>query len=159
MGFDFTGLGSAFDFAGGLLDRFFPKQMTESDRAEMQAQLSQAIDERDTKRDEFKRDVLVAELGQDDKFTKRARPSIIYAGLVFIFLVHVLFPLLFILIVSFSTSDKPMPALPALALPEQFWWAWTGICSVWVMGRSAEKGGMAGKVVTMITGNKKTWSK
>lgn len=155
MGLDFTGLGSAFDFAGGLLDRFFPKQMTEADRASMQAQLSRAIDERDMQRDALKRDIIVAEMGQADNYTKRARPSVVYMGLVFIGLVHVVFPMVFYFAGMFKAD---MPILPDLALPQEFWWAWGGVCSVWMVGRSAEKTtaakGTAGKVISMITGNK-----
>jgi len=152
---DLTGIGSAFDFAGGLLDRFFPKKMDESERLAMQAQLSEAIYSRDVQRDQAKRDVMVAEMGQEDKFTKRARPSVVYMGLVFIGLVHVVFPMGFYFSGLFKAS---MPTLPALCLPQEFWWAWTGICSVWVIGRSAEKTttakGAAGKVLSMITGSK-----
>lgn len=155
MGLDLTGLGSAFDFAGGLLDRFFPKQMTEADRADMQAKLSQAIDERDVQRDAFKRDVIVSEMGQSDKVTKWARPSIVYAGIAFIGLVHVLFPILFYCAGFFRAE---MPTLPELSLPDQFWWCWTGVCSVWMIGRSAEKTvqakGTTAKVISMITGSK-----
>ena len=152
---DLAGVGSAFDFAGSLLDRFFPKKMDESDRLAMQAQLSQAIDQRDVDRDAQKRDILVAEMGQDDAFTKRARPAVVYMGLVFIGLVHVVFPILFYLAGLFKAA---VPELPAICLPQEFWWAWSGICSVWVLGRSAEKTvqtkGAAGKVLSMITGNK-----
>lgn len=155
MGLDFTGLGSAFDFAGGLLDRFFPKKMDETERMAMQAQLSQAIDQRDVDRDAQKRDIIVAEMGQADAYTKRARPSVVYMGLVFIGLVHVVFPMIFYFAGLFKTS---MPTLPDLTLPQEFWWAWTGVCSVWMIGRSAEKTaqvkGAAGKVLSMITGSK-----
>lgn len=157
MGLDLTGLGSAFDFAGGLLDRFFPKQMTEADRAAMQAKLSQAIDERDVQRDALKRDIIVSEMNQADAYTKRARPSVVYMGLVFIGLVHVVFPMVFYFAGLFKTE---MPTLPSLALPQEFWWAWGGVCSVWMVGRSAEKTaqakGAAAKVISMITGNKGT---
>ena len=154
MGLDLTGLGSAFDFAGGLLDRFFPKKLDESERVAMQAQLSQAIDQRDVERDAQKRDIIVAEMGQADVFTKRARPSIVYVGLVFIGLVHVVFPIVFYLAGLFKTT---MPDLPVLSLPQEFWWAWTGVCSVWMIGRSAEKTvqakGAAAKMLSLITGN------
>ncbi len=155
MGIDLTGLGSAFDFAGGLLDRFFPKKLNEAEKLSMQAQLSQAIDQRDVERDAQKRDVIVAELKQDDKYTKRARPTVVYMGLMFIGLIHVVFPMVFYLAGLFKTT---MPTLPDLVLPQEFWWAWSGICSVWVMGRSAEKAtaakGATGKILSMITGSK-----
>jgi len=88
---------------------------------------------------------MVAEMQQADTFTKRARPCLVYAGLVFIFLVHVAFP-----IIAYLSKET----LPALSLPEEFWWAWSGVCGVWVLGRSAEKRGASGKLVGMITGSK-----
>lgn len=152
---DLTGIGTAFEFAGGLLDRFFPKKMDESERLAMQAQLSLAIDERDVQRDAQKRDIIVAEMGQGDAFTKRARPSVVYMGLVFIGLVHVVFPMVFYFAGLFKSS---MPILPDLSLPQEFWWAWTGVCSVWMIGRSTEKTttakGASGKILSMITGSK-----
>lgn len=155
MGLDLTGLGSAFDFAGGLLDRFFPKQMSEKDRMAIHGQLSQAIDQRDVERDGQKRDIIVAEMAQADTFTKRARPSVVYMGLVFIGLVHVVFPMVFYFAGLFKAT---MPILPQLTLPQEFWWAWTGVCSVWMIGRSAEKTaqakGAVSKVLSMITGSK-----
>jgi hypothetical protein len=151
MSLDLTGLGSAFDFAGGLLDRFFPKKMDEEERTAVQAQLASAIDERDAKRDEHKQDIIVSELNQKDAYTKRARPSVVYMGLLFIFLVHVLFPIAFYFAGLFKQTP---PELPQLSLPTEFWWAWSGICTTWVLGRSAEKRGASGKLLSMITGSK-----
>ena len=69
----------------------------------------------------------------------------VYSGLFFIFLVHVAFP-----IIAYITKEK----LPALSLPAEFWWAWTGVCGIWVIGRSAEKRSVKGKLIGMITGGK-----
>ena len=38
--------------------------------------------------------VLVAELNQGDNYTKRARPTVVYAGLLFIGINYVLFPII-----------------------------------------------------------------
>lgn len=145
MGLDISGLGSVADFAKGLVDKFLPDKMSDAEKAQAQIQLQEVLDRRENALIESQKSIIVAEMQQSDNYTKRARPTLVYAGLLFIFLVHVAFP-----IVAFFTS-KPMPAL---TLPTEFWWAWSGVCGVWVMGRSAEKRGMAGKVVGLITGNK-----
>jgi hypothetical protein len=103
------------------------------------------VEKREASLVDAQKSIIVSEMQQGDTYTKRARPTLVYAGLFFIFLVHVLFP-----IAAFFTN-KPMPTL---LLPTEFWWAWSGVCGVWVLGRSAEKKGAAGKLVSMITGGK-----
>ena len=146
MGFDLTGIGSVASFAKSVVERVFPPKMTDAEKAQAEMQLQEMLQERETQVIDAQKSIMVAEMQQSDAFTKRARPSIVYAGLVFIFLVHVLFP-----IVSWFSKET----LPALVLPEQFWWAWTGVCSVWILGRSAEKRGVQSKLVGMITGGGK----
>lgn len=89
--------------------------------------------------------VLVAELNQSDNYTKRARPTVVYAGLAFIFFNYCLVPAI--------QSFCPDVTVAAFELPNAFWGAWGGITSTWVIGRSAEKRGVRNKVVSMITGN------
>ena len=143
MGLDITGLGSVADFAGTVIERFFPPKMTDAEKAQAQVQLQEMIQKREDALVEAKKSIIVSEMQQGDNFTKRARPTLVYAGLVFIALVHVIFP-----IAAFFTG-RPMPQL---ALPGEFWAAWGGVCSIWVIGRSAEKRGAANKLVNMITG-------
>jgi len=145
MSLDITGLGSVADLAKGLVDRFLPAAMTGAEKAEAQIKMQEVLEKRETSLIESQKSIIVAEMQQGDTFTKRARPTLVYSGLVFIFLVHVAFP-----IAAFFTS-KPMPSL---TLPTEFWWAWSGVCGVWVMGRSAEKRGITGKLTSLITGNK-----
>ena len=119
---DLTGLGSVAEMAKGIIDKIFPDRMSEAQKS-----------------------VMVAEMGQGDTYTKRARPTIVYAGLLFIFLVHVAFP-----IITYISGR----ALPELSLPTEFWWSYTGVCGVWIMGRSMEKNGANNKIVNMVTGSK-----
>lgn len=77
-----------------------------------------------------KQKVLVAELTHGDNFTRRARPTVVYGGLVAIFLNYVIGPWAAYL---YGTE------LPEIELPEYFWWAWGGIVSTWTIGRSWEK--------------------
>lgn len=142
---DLTGFGAVADFAGGLLDRFWPKKMTEEEKAVLQSKLASAIEERDMNRDKLKAEVMKAELSQGDSYTKRARPTVVYMGLLFIFLVHVIFP-----IVAFFTQQK----MPTLTLPTEFWYTWGGVCSVWMIGRTMERNGAANNVIRAITGQK-----
>ena len=74
--------------------------------------------------------VMVAELQQKDKYTKRARPTVIYAGLVIMFLNSVLLPW-----ITFFAGME----LPTITLPGEFWYAWGGIASVYAFGRTKEK--------------------
>lgn len=91
---------------------------------------------------------LVAELTQGDTFTKRARPSVVYFGLIAVGLNNILLPWLGRLF----GSD-----LPPIVLPTEFWYAWGGICGTWAIGRSVEKvkGQEVGDVTRWITGSKK----
>lgn len=146
MSIDVTGIGSVADLAKNIINRFFPQKMSESERAKLQIELQGMLQERETKLLEVQKSILVAELQQGDAYTKRARPTVVYAGLAFIFLVHVLFPIL-----SFYTRSE----VPNLALPEAFWWAWSGVVGTWVVGRSFEKHGAQGKIINLITGGRK----
>lgn len=156
------GIGSVAELATGLIDRFFPAEAS----AEQKIQASQALAASITARDQAKSEIIVAEMNQKDLFTKRARPMIVYSGLVMIFINHVLFPMLMRLLGMWyyleqeavtSMPDALISLLQPINLPEQFWYTWGGVCSIWVMGRSAEKAkasGNIGKLAALITGNK-----
>ncbi|MBA3027456.1 MAG: hypothetical protein FP814_09725 [Desulfobacterium sp.] len=142
---DLTGIGSIADLAKTIVEKILPPKLTGAEQAELQLKLQDLLESRERTVIDFQKAVIVAEMQQADNYTKRARPTMVYAGLVFIFMVHVAFPIL-----SFISSQT----LPALKLPEEFWWAWTGVCGIWVIGRSAEKRGVDGKLVEMITGKR-----
>ncbi len=93
-----------------------------------------------------KKDIIVAELQQGDKVTKWARPSIVYMGLLFIMLDHVIFPWMAVF------SQMPVPNIH---LPTDFWVAWGGICATWSIGRSSERIGINNAMTRIITGSKK----
>lgn len=81
--------------------------------------------------------IMVAELTQDDKFTKRARPSIIYVGLL-------------------AMMVDGIDAI-AFTMPEMFWDGWMIAVGIYAIGRSAEKfgaGGKLGKLASAITGKR-----
>lgn len=91
-----------------------------------------------------KMQIIVAELNQSDSYTKRARPSVIYFGLFAIFWNYMLVPT----VQSLMGVD-----VNPFALPTEFWIAWGGITSTYVIGRSAEKRGNRNNVTELMTGS------
>lgn len=149
---DLTGIGSVTDFAKGLLNRVWPEKMGEEEKAQVELELTKALEAREAALLNTQKSVIVAEMQQSDLFTKRARPSIVYFGLAAIGLVHVLLPMLAWIILMWK--GQPLTNMPNITLPEQFWFTWGGVCSIWIIGRSAEKRGLANKAVSLITGGK-----
>jgi hypothetical protein len=145
MGLDLTGIGSVAILAKSILDIFVPPQATPAEKDAMQLQMESLIQLRDNAILDAQKSIIVAEMSQEDKYTKRARPTVVYSGLVFIFLVHVAFPL-----ICFQTKET----LPNLNLPDLFWQVWGGVCAVWMLGRTAEKMGISNPVINRITGTK-----
>lgn len=91
--------------------------------------------------------IIVAEMQQGDNYTKRARPTVVYFGLVMIFVNYVAVPT-----ISMLSIGQPQ----AFDLPTEFWAAWGGIVATWSIGRSAEKRGSRNKLTKSITGNNST---
>ncbi len=89
--------------------------------------------------------VLVAELNQGDAFTKRARPSVVYAGLFFILFNYCVVPTL---------QSLSGVTVEAFELPGGFWAAWSGLVATWSIGRSAEKRGAREPWVQKVTGSR-----
>ena len=89
------------------------------------------------------REITVAELRQDDEYTKRARPTIVYTGLVIMAVNYAVAPWL----ARLAGTD-----LPPVEFPEAFWIAWGGVVGVYAIGRTAEKRGTANRLTRLITG-------
>ena len=146
---DITGLGSVADLAKTIVNKFIPDSVPESDKIMAQLKLQEMLQAREDNITNAQRDVILGELNQSDNFTKRARPTIVYSGLLFILIVNVLFP-----IVTFFTGR----GMPKLELPSEFWVTWGSICGIYAIGRSVEKRGTDNKVVSsvvkLITGGK-----
>ena len=88
--------------------------------------------------------ILVAELQQGDNYTKRARPTVVYFGLLVIFYNYCVIP---------SIQLFSGLGIQTFDLPTEFWVAWGGIVATWSVGRSAEKRGVKSKTVSLITGS------
>lgn len=132
------GVAEAAEKIGGVVERVSAGHLG---KKELQLELEKILHERDMANIEqataiigAKERVMVAELKQDDAFTKRARPSIVYVGLIAA------------VIDAIGTIDFSMPA--------DFWYVWGGVCGVYAIGRSAEKRGNGNAVTRAITGSR-----
>ena len=90
--------------------------------------------------------VLVAELQQGDSYTKRARPTVVYTGLIIVILNHIILPW-----IAYFFGF----AIPKIEIPDIFWTGWSGIVITWSIGRTAEKKGSTNKITKLITGSQK----
>lgn len=79
--------------------------------------------------------VVTAELQQDDKYTKRARPTVIYAGLVLIFLE--MFGVRMAILSLISSSIEVVQASNTIVM--SFLAAWGGVVGMYTFGRTQEK--------------------
>ena len=131
------------DFLGGAIkpitDLVDNLTTTDEEKAEAKAKLQLIQNdltskylELEAKTVEAKEKVMIAELNQSDNYTKRARPTVLYAGLLIMFINNVVLPW----IAYFKDS---LATLPPINLPSEFWLAWGGVASVYAFGRSKEK--------------------
>lgn len=141
-------IGTVVEQVGGVLDKF---HLSGEEKQKFKLELEALIQKRDSEIEETirselqaKERILVAELTQGDNYTKRARPTVVYAGLGFIFFNYCLVPVLGKL---FGTTMNP------LNLPTAFWAGWSGIVATWSVGRSFEKRGARDIFTRAITGN------
>jgi hypothetical protein len=144
-------LSSVITSLGGVIDKYsLTKEEKQGFKLEMQSRLMQMEQELEkTYRAELeaRADIIKSEMAQDDIFTKRARPAIIYCGLIFIFIVHVLVP-----VISYMAGTS-FNELPEINLPEEFWWAWGTVVGIYGAGRSAEKMGITNRATQFMTGS------
>jgi len=145
MAFDITGLGSIADLAKGVIDRIWPPDADPNEKMKAQLELQKIVEDRENQVISAQREIMVAEMNQGDNYTKRARPSVVYAGLAAVLLNNMVFPW-----IAHFTGRM----IPQIELPSDFWWVWGGCVSVWMIGRTAERRGATNKVLSMITGSK-----
>ena len=137
-------LGPITDFVGGLIHSGEEKAEHQMKLMTLQNDLAIKLEEVMIVEMNAKKDIIVAEMQQGDLYTKRARPTLVYAGLGIVFVNHMILPW----IAHFAGS-----VIPTIDMPTEFWIAWGGVTGSWVIGRSAEKRGMQNKLVSAITGN------
>jgi hypothetical protein len=160
---DFIG-GNAANVVGELgkiVDQF---HMSDQEKTQFKLEMEALLQKRESEIEvtvrsviESKERVMVAELNQGDSYTKRARPTVVYAGLAFIFLNYCIIPG-----VQYVSGNAPVQCVKGVTdcviasgiqLPQEFWWAWAGIVGTWSIGRSFEKSGVNNRVTNLITGS------
>ncbi len=131
-----AGLGETVEQVGNIATRFAEGHLG---KKELRLELERLLAERDAQRisalkEELrtKERVMVAELEQGDNYTKRARPTIVYAGIIAS------------IIDAIGTIDFSMPA--------DFWYVWGGVCGVYMVGRTFEKRGDRGRFARIAAG-------
>ena len=106
------------------------------------------IEETIRKELDVKQNILLAELDQDDKFTKRARPTVVYVGLAFIFLEllglrHIILHHVGVDASMIENSDN---------IFKMFLGVWGSVIGVYSIGRSVEKRGTRNAWASFVTG-------
>ena len=146
-------VGETIRQVGGLVDKF---HLSGEEKQKFKLEMEGLLQKRDSEIEETiraelqaKERILVAELTQGDNYTKRARPTVVYAGLLFTFINYVLVPII---------SEIIGTRIPPFDLPTAFWAGWSGIVATWSIGRSVEKRGIRTQLTRMITGQAKSQS-
>ena len=143
------GITDVVDSVSDVIDRFtLSKEEKQEFKLEMQSrmmQLESELEETYRKELDARQEIIKAELSQGDNYTKRARPTMVYSGLAFIFLVYVIVP-----VIAYISGANQMPDIK---LPAEFWWAWGTVVGVYGVGRSAEKMGITNKLTNYMTGS------
>ena len=145
------GIGKIFDGVKGIINQFklAPEEKAKLDLelVQLEFEAQKLIETSFQAEMNAKKDIIVAELQYGDKFTKRARPTIIYTGLFMAFHNYCL-PIWFNYF-----GLKPMISIE---IPDIFWGLWGGVVGAYTLGRSWEKknGGTGNKGFSLITGTK-----
>ena len=141
-------VGTLVEQVGGVVDQF---HLSGEEKQKFKLELEALLQKRDSEIEETirtelqsKERVLVAELTQGDSYTKRARPTVVYAGLVFMFLNYCIIP---------AIQSLAGAVVEPFELPTEFWVGWSGIVATWSIGRSAEKRGARNRLTSIITGS------
>jgi hypothetical protein len=146
-----SGFGDVVGKVGDVVDRFhLSGEEKQRFKLEMEALLQKRDSEvEQTLRSELqaKERILVAELQQGDAYTKRARPTVVYAGLAFTLFNYTIVP-----VISKMNGIDIAP----LELPPEFWYGWSGIVATWSVGRTMEKRGASNKFSRAVTGNQRS---
>jgi len=143
-----SSIGTVVEQVGNVVDKF---HLSGEEKKKFKLEMESLLQKRDSEIEEtirselqVKERILVAELTQGDRYTKRARPTVVYVGLGFIFFNYCLVPV----IAKLFGSD-----ITPLNLPTEFWYGWSGIVATWSVGRSFEKRGARDRFTRAVTGS------
>tara|TARA_Y100000310_G_C20364264_1_gene660430 strand:- start:232 stop:702 length:471 start_codon:yes stop_codon:yes gene_type:complete len=75
-------------------------------------------------------DIIKSEMASGDNYTKRARPTLVYFGMLVIFFNYCLVP---------AVQAIGGGVVEPFVLPMEFWIAWGGTVGIWSAGRTAER--------------------
>jgi hypothetical protein len=145
------GFGTLVEQVGGVVDKF---HLSREEKQKFKLELESLLHKRESEMEstlrsqmQAKERILVAELQQGDSYTKRARPTVVYVGLLFIFFNYCLVPLLVHLFGNRQAAFQ-------MDLPGGFWAGWSGIVATWSVGRTFEKRGSHNRWTRAITGSR-----
>lgn len=148
---DLLNIGGIVDAAKGIFDDL---HMSGEERADKEAQLERILTDGFVARTKMVAEIVKAENQSGDSFTRRARPAVVWTGLLAIIWNYVAMPTISHLVKFFA--DTSIDWTP-VALPTDFWIAWGGIVATWSIGRSMERRSLnmnkpTSKLMEMING-------
>jgi hypothetical protein len=127
-----SAIGPAFDGISKLIGQFHmsPEEKLQAQQAIADAaqKARSAAQDYDVQLNSIAGQNIRAEEGSGDKFTVRARPSVIWMGVLLIFWNYAIVP-------TFGHKWAMVPA----TLPDAFWWTWGTVVTGYVFSRSTEK--------------------
>ena len=132
-----------------------------AEKNELTSELRQLIAQRDTEIEhtfrvemESKQAIMVAEMKNGDKWTSRARPMIIYAGLGAFILNGTIFPIAMAIILTIQGVPWHLinMAQYQLPVPQELIAGWTVATSVYAWSRGKEKLGSGNAFTKALTG-------
>jgi hypothetical protein len=169
------GVGTVVEQVGNTIDKF---HLSGEEKQQFKLELQQVLMARESEIEqtirtnlEAKERILVAELQQGDSYTKRARPTVVYFGLLMIALNYFLLPAVVMISGNSdklencdtktrddSVVEKSCERETLFPLPQEFWVAWGGIVATWAVGRSFEKSSASNSLSRAITGSRRRTS-
>lgn len=127
-----SSIGPAFQGIKDLIDQFHmsPDEKAKAQQAiaDAQQKAADAARDYDVKLNDIAGQNIRAEESTDDKFTKRARPAVIWMGNLLILWNYAVVPV-------FGAHWHLQPA----TIPDAFWWTWGTVVTGYVFSRGVEK--------------------
>lgn len=152
-----TGASEVLNGVSNIIGKF---KMSPNDKESFKLQLESLLQKRDqeiesTYRQEVqaKSDIMKAELTQGDNYTKRARPTVVYMGLLFVLLE--IFGVRHLVLSNIYEDPNMLEAMlkQSDAIFTSFMFTWGGVVGVYGIGRSFEKTGKRNQITGIVTGN------
>lgn len=137
--------GGVKDIVEGVFNVFDMVHTSDEEKVDLKLRIERAVTERmaviETSiqaRFRMVTDIIQSEMVSGNSYTKNARPTIVYSGL----LIHLV------------NAFGQMFGLAPIEVDPNFTYVWGGVCGVWIIGRSAEKVGARNRAAQAITGSR-----